>query len=106
MWEAHVVRGHGPFDFWILEWEVLVEVDGEQHVSRGRQGTSVEQQTNRDRQKEEAAVRMGFHVVQLHCEDVGTYGYAWRDVLIRALTAASAGQPATVHYTPAYPRTS
>jgi hypothetical protein len=55
VWEARVVEGWGPFDFWLWEWGVVVEVDGLQHTSAAHHGTEWQAQWLTDRCKEAAA---------------------------------------------------
>lgn len=77
--------GYGPFDLWVYEHALLVEVDGEQHDWASFGAVSSEEQMGRDRAKERAAV------------------HAWQSVLSIALEAAMARRTARVHYTPSCP---
>lgn len=76
--EWRVLRMHyGGFDFSMpvlaangeQRW-VHVDVDGETHASRARQGSSVGEQQSRDREKDEAAWRAGLMLVRLHHNDL------------------------------------
>ena len=49
------------FDFWLKEWMILIELDGEQHTS-DMHGTAGSEQAARDWRKEQAAVDLGLHV--------------------------------------------
>ena len=93
------MRGYGPFDLWVYEHDLVVEVDGEQHNQASFGATSAEEQMARDRAKERAAVQSGYHVVRLHHADQHT----WQCVLSVAMGAAMARRTAQVHYTPRCP---
>ena len=98
VWEARVVEGWGPFDFWLWEWGVVVEVDGLQHTSAAHHGTEWQAQWLTDRCKEAAAVRAGLHVARLHVMDM----VLWGTVVRRAMLASRAGMPPCVHYSAYY----
>ncbi len=97
VWEARPVKGVGAFDFWVMEWDVLVEVDGLQHVEGTHHGTDWVEQSPRDRAKEDAAISEGYHVVRLHAWDE----VYWPQVMASALEVSrvSAGR---VHLSPSY----
>lgn len=98
VWEAHAVQGTGPCDFWLLEWGVLVEVDGAQHTEGTIHGMDAEERMLRDQQKDAAALRGGFHVVRLHVYDTPW----WQQVVRGAMVESRLGLPVRVHYTPYY----
>lgn len=98
VWEARVVVGLGPFDFWLWEWGVVIEVDGLQHTGVAHHGTEWQAQWLTDRLKEAAAVRAGLHVARLHVMDM----VRWETVVRRAMLAARAGIPPCVHYSDYY----
>eukprot|EP00198_Chlamydomonas_reinhardtii_P009041 XP_001698378.1 hypothetical protein CHLREDRAFT_206216 [Chlamydomonas reinhardtii] len=100
VWEARVVEGCGPFDFWLWEWGVVVEVDGMQHTDTPHHGTEAQAQWLVDRWKEAAAVRKRLHVARLHVMDM----VCWEAVVARALCAARNGIPPCVHYSDYYLR--
>lgn len=100
VWEARVVHGFGAFDFWLLQWAVLVEVDGDQHTEGSYCGTDAAEQAVRDRAKEVAALAHGFHVVRLHVRD-----WLWWQATVRnAMLEAAQGMPPRLHVTPSYPQ--
>ena len=95
VWEARVVPDWGPFDLWVYECNVLVEVDGEQHTCTAYNGVEPQAQARYDHDKSNAAVQSGYHVVRLHHADA----LEWKGTLALALTAAIRGTPPTVHLT-------
>lgn len=102
VWEAKVVPhavlpNAGAFDFWLREWMILVEVDGEQHTCDMHSTTGTEQ-AMRDRRKEQAAVDLGYHVVRLDVHDMSQ----WRKLFQSAFDAVFANPlgDARVHYSP------
>jgi hypothetical protein len=98
VWEACVVPGQGPFDFWLWEWRVLVEVDGQQHSGADCYGTDAVEQWLRDRMKETAAQREGYHVLRLDARD----WLEWPALVERALAVVRANPCTlpTVFYSP------
>jgi len=97
--EAHVLPGFGPFDFWLWEWGILVEVDGAHHTNGSIYGVDAHEQMLRDRVKEQAALEAGYRVVRLHCWDKSW----WSLALDTALGETLSGLPPRVHCTPFYP---
>lgn len=96
------MAGEGPFDFWLKEIGVVVEVDGEGHGVLGREhhGAEAGHQTMIDRRKEKAAVAAGLHVARLFYTD-----FLWWDkTILAAVQAARTCIAPRVHYTPSYPR--
>lgn len=79
-WRA-LRQHHGGFDFSMpvlaangqRRW-VHVDVDGETHTSRARQGSSLGQQQARDRRKDEAAWGAHLMLVRLHHADIPLWG--------------------------------
>lgn len=61
---------------WGLRW-VHVEVDGEQHFSKPRQGRTVGEQKAVDRKKDGEALELGYMLVRLHHADKRS----WQKVL-------------------------
>lgn len=100
VWEAHLVKQFGPFDLWLYEHGVVIEVDGEQHIEGGFSFTSAEEQAARDREKDAAAVQAGLHVVRLHYQDKLYWGVLLYQVVLRVMRGAPPGN----HYSPSYPR--
>ncbi len=102
VWEAKVIPhdvlpNAGAFDFWLREWMLLIEVDGEQHTSDMHDTAGCEQAA-RDRRKEQAAVDLGYHVLRLDVHDMPQ----WRALLEAAVQAVAANPlgVARVHYSP------
>lgn len=48
VWEGRPIAGLSAFDFWLVEWGVLVEVDGAQHTEGSHHGVSTTEQALRD----------------------------------------------------------
>lgn len=98
VWEAHLVPEFRAYDMWLWPHRIAVEIDGAQHFVGRCYATSAAEQAGVDRQKEQAAVRLGYHVVRLHHQDP----QSWCTTLLGAVWAAHWGLPAQVHCTPAY----
>lgn len=97
VWEARPLEDVSAFDFWLLQWDVLVEVDGLQHVEGSHHGTDWEEQWHRDRAKEQVATAEGYHVVRLHAFDE----VYWPEVLAHAMQVSRCAQ-GQVHLSPSY----
>lgn len=98
--EPYVVPDvRAPFDFWLKEVGVLVEVDGQQHMEGSYRHTSLHDQVLRDYAKEEAALRAGYHVVRLHWAD----GSTWCDLVWEAVRQAMYGCMPRIHRSRSYP---
>jgi hypothetical protein len=99
--EAWVVPGvRRGWDFWLVECNVLVEVDGRQHDSSAHHGKPAEEQASRDRANDAKAVADGRFVVRLHCGDIRR----WHRVLLCALDTLQCNpqHPCCVFFSPAY----
>lgn len=97
--EAQPFGQRMPFDMWLWEWGVLVEVDGEQHTQCSFGSTAVQEQMLMDARKEQAAIGHGLHVVRLHHAD----WLSWAPLVREVALAARSGVPPAVHRSPAYP---
>lgn len=99
VWEARVVEGYGPFDFWLLEWGLLVEVDGMQHTEGAHHDIDAQSQSASDSAKDGAALAKGYHVVRLHVLDE----LSWLPTVCTAMREARCGGTPRVHKTMSYP---
>lgn len=107
--EAKVLNGRfGAFDFSVLlrspsgstGWRRLeIEIDGEQHFSKGMHGTSPQQQQAVDERKDKAAWAAGRCLLRLHCKDTRS----WRAKINAAIDLATQPSPSKfLHYTSSY----
>ena len=99
VWEARPEDGLGPFDFWLHELRVVVEVDGAQHTEGRYKSVEAWEQRLRDDAKDAAATAKGYHVVRLHVYDDTS---EWHKAIRAAVFGALRGDAATVHRTPYY----
>ena len=106
--ESRWLRGRfGAYDFSLpvevaneLRW-VHVEVDGEQHFHKPRQGELLGQQLEVDRRKDAETMKQGRMLVRLHYADKDI----WKGVLAGALKlAAFPRQQRFLFYSPSYTR--
>lgn len=64
---------HLPFDFALVLWKIIIELDGRQHFVQVSNWDAPEDVQYRDRYKEECARKEGFRVIRLLQQDV------WKD---------------------------
>ncbi len=89
---------------WGLRW-VHVEVDGETHFSKPRQGGTVTAQFAKDRKKEGAAWEQNLMLVRLHHADQRPppQPCLWRQALAQAVAVAKLERPHRfIIFTPSY----
>lgn len=70
-----------PYDFCVhtykgMHIDMLVEIDGEQHVEKSMYGKSVYEQQATDREKDELVLQHGGRLLRIHYNDVG-YTNKW-----------------------------
>jgi very-short-patch-repair endonuclease len=99
--EARVLPCYGAFDMMVegARVLVLVEVDGAQHSYYGTSDAAAHEQQTKDKAKQEAAVRAGYHVVRLHYLDAVE---EWCKQLVGALTASTRACMPRVWFTRSY----
>lgn len=68
---------HLPFDFCILEYKIIIELDGRQHFHQVWNWASPEVQFENDKYKQQCANENGFSVIRLLQEDVLYDTYDW-----------------------------
>jgi very-short-patch-repair endonuclease len=76
---------HLPFDFCILEYKIIIELDGPQHFIQISNWASPEEQQENDKYKEECANQNGYSVIRLLQEDVFYDTYDWVKELCEAI---------------------
>ena len=74
-----------PYDFYILEYKIIIELDGGQHFRQVRDWKSPEEQFENDKYKEECANQNGYSVIRLLQEDVFYDTYDWVKELTEAI---------------------
>lgn len=93
----------GPFDLWLHPYKLVVEVDGEHHFKGAMYGRESNRQQLRDRRKEQAACKEGYHVVRLHYLDRPVWPVdRWSGALMQGLLSARQGAEPCVHRSPSY----
>ena len=71
-----------PFDFVILEYKIIIELDGCQHFKQISNWKSPENQYNNDKYKEKCANENGYSIIRLLQKDVFFDRYDWlKDLL-------------------------
>ena len=76
---------HLPFDFCILEYKIIIELDGPQHFQQIMNWSSPEEQFKNDKYKEECANENGYSIIRLLQEDVFNNTYDWVTELCNAI---------------------
>ena len=66
-----------PFDFYIPEYNIIIELDGPQHFIQISNWDSPEEQFKNDKYKEKCANDNGFSIIRLLQEDVCNDTYNW-----------------------------
>lgn len=99
--EAHVLSTlpHKPFDFWLPQYEIAVEVDGEQHFDGSMHDTEAVVQYEYDRCVDIKIMQQGRRLVRLHYLDSSS----WVGLLKEAIEAVKANRASCfVKLTPSY----
>ena len=92
--ECQPVQGlHKRFDIYLVQWRLLVEVDGPQHFQGHYHGTDATVQNAWDRHVDAVCQQQGQRLVRLHYMD----RREWASTVQAALTSKS-----TVTYTRSY----
>ena len=66
-----------PFDFYILEYKIIIELDGLQHFKQVSNWKSPEEHFERDKYKEKCANDNGYSTIRIIQEDVWNDKYDW-----------------------------
>jgi very-short-patch-repair endonuclease len=66
-----------PFDFCILEFKIIIELDGRQHFKQVSNWSTPEEQYENDKYKEKCANENGYSVIRILQEDVFYDNYDW-----------------------------
>lgn len=88
--EHQVVDGIYRYDF-VVDGEIVVEVDGPQHFKPVRGWRTGMDQFTRDLQKEEHVIASGRGMVRILQEDVKHESFDWRGFLETSVTSANKG---------------
>ena len=87
-----------PYDFYILEYKIIIELDGGQHFRQVRDWKSPEEQFENDKYKEECANQNGYSVIRLLQEDVYNDTYDWVKELTQAIEEIKSSEGITNIY--------
>ena len=68
---------HLPFDFYIPEDNIIIELDGRQHFEQVKNWKSPEEQFETDKYKEKCANENGYSIIRILQEDVWKDKYDW-----------------------------
>lgn len=74
-----------PFDFYLPDHNIIIEIDGEQHYKQVANWTPPEQTQKRDRYKEQCAKDNGVQVLRLKQEDVWYDRNDWQLIVLNIL---------------------
>jgi very-short-patch-repair endonuclease len=66
-----------PFDFCIIDYKIIIELDGRQHFEQVSNWSSPEEQQNNDIYKQSCANKNGYSIIRLLQEDVFYDKYDW-----------------------------
>ena len=66
-----------PFDFCIIEYNIIIELDGEQHFKQVSNWLSPEENFENDKYKEKCANENGYSIIRIVQEDVWNDKYDW-----------------------------
>lgn len=86
-----------PFDFWIEETDILIELDGDQHFWQVSNWTSPEEVQERDHFKMDKALENGYSVIRIPWFDVFHDQNEWYETLIETIWAVSQAKPCVVY---------
>lgn len=86
-----------PFDFWIEETTILIELDGDQHFWQVSNWTSPEETQERDHFKMEKAIENGYSVIRMPWFDVFHDQNDWYETLVETIWAVSQAEPRVVY---------
>jgi very-short-patch-repair endonuclease len=76
---------HLPFDFVIVEHNIIIELDGRQHFEQVSNWTSPEEQFKRDTYKMECANKNNYSVIRIYQKDVWDDSFDWYSKLIECI---------------------
>lgn len=99
--EAQLLHGvQKPFDMWLPQHQIAVEVDGKQHFLGAMHDTPAAQQYEYDRWVDSVCRERQLRLVRLHYQDSGS----WAATVKQAIAEAATNNPACsfIHYTPSY----
>ena len=71
-----------PYDFYILNFNIIIELDGPQHFTQIMEWKSPEVQQKTDKYKEKCANENGYSIIRLLQEDVFNDKYDWKTELV------------------------
>jgi very-short-patch-repair endonuclease len=71
-----------PYDFYILNFNIIIELDGPQHFRQIMEWKTPEDQQKTDKYKEKCANKNGYSIIRLLQEDVFNDKYDWKNELI------------------------
>ena len=88
-----------PFDFCILEYNIIIELDGPQHFKNiDCWNSNSEEQNKRDKYKEECANSNNFSIIRIIQEDVLFDKYDWFSLLIKSIEEIKISKETQNHY--------
>ena len=71
-----------PYDFYILNLNIIIELDGPQHFRQIMDWKSPEEQNKTDKYKEKCANENGYSIIRILQEDVFNDNYDWKTELV------------------------
>lgn len=88
-----------PFDIFLVDYKLLIEIDGSQHFSDKYQGKCSAEQQYRDAIINAAVLDEGWGLVRLHYLDVED---DWKETIGAALRQQMSSNAGFVYYSPSY----
>lgn len=88
-----------PFDIFLVDYKLLIEIDGSQHFSNKYQGECSAEQQHRDAIINAAVLDEGWGLVRLHYLDVED---DWKETIEAAMLQQMSSNAGFVNYSPSY----
>lgn len=73
------------YDFYLPEFNLLIELDGRQHFEQVRNWTPIEETIQNDSDKDELALDNGYHLIRIYQEDVYNDRNNWQKNLTKCI---------------------